>query len=393
MVNIDALLSEWAYRCEKGYPDMDSPSDISILKSILKEQGIPLSELQNQLFTEEEKKPSKKVSSTSVVQLIQKMEKEGVLKDKHISFLTKYLNSRPFQEAIDEYLATKNIDGNTFGKDETAANEKVFQILQSEEQVDKFSEYMKNPLKLSDMPSSGNLFDEVKKASGLTDTTIQKLLHIKGQEEGRGVGKAEIFLSMFFDDVKMRVVGKGDLTWNGKYLEVKGSSARLGGRGTPWQGFKTSILGKLAQEYDKSDRNLTSLINNLADEVDPPTDIPKLKEGIKEFANAVYGKSDIIDKVVDGLSEEDLKNGEKVKKALIKLYFTHYAKAENVDHFIFVNTALRTDKTTGDKTFAPKNSRYLLFSADKIEELIDSNQMILTSSPAVDNLYPSLNTI
>ena len=46
MVNIDALLSEWAYRCEKGYPDMDSPSDLRVLKTILKEQGIslPLSE-------------------------------------------------------------------------------------------------------------------------------------------------------------------------------------------------------------------------------------------------------------------------------------------------------------------------------------------------------------
>ena len=47
----------------------------------------------------------------------------------------------------------------------------------------------------------------------------------------------------------------------------------------------------------------------------------------------------------------------------------------------------------GEKTFAKNNSRYHLFSADDIEKLIDTNQMITTSSPAVDNLYPSLNTI
>ena len=129
----------------------------------------------------------------------------------------------------------------------------------------------------------------------------------------------------------------------------------------------------------------------MADEVDPPADIEKLKDGIKEFANAVYGKSDIIDKVVDGLSEEDLKNPSKVKKALIKLYYTHYAKAEGVDHFIFVNTSIKTKG--GVKSFGRNNSRYRLFSADKIEELIDANQMVVTSSPAVDNLYPSLNTI
>ena len=121
-------------------------------------------------------------------------------------------------------------------------------------------------------------------------------------------------------------------------------------------------------------------------------DIPKLKDGIKEFANAVYGKSHIIDKVVDGLSEEDLKNGEKVKRALIKLYYTHYAKAENVDHFIFVNTSIKKNKE-GEKTFAKNNSRYRLFSADKIEALVDSNQMILSSPPSIGNLYPTLNTI
>jgi beta-galactosidase beta subunit len=54
MVNIDALLSEWAYRCKKGYPDMDSPSDLKVLKNILKEQNIVLPEQQLSLFSDEE---------------------------------------------------------------------------------------------------------------------------------------------------------------------------------------------------------------------------------------------------------------------------------------------------------------------------------------------------
>ena len=40
MVNIDALLNEWAYRCKKGYPDMDSPSDLRVLNKIMKEWDI-----------------------------------------------------------------------------------------------------------------------------------------------------------------------------------------------------------------------------------------------------------------------------------------------------------------------------------------------------------------
>ena len=58
MVNIDALLSEWAYRCKKGYPDLDSPSDLKILKSILKEQGISLPEFQKQVIIEEDDRTS-----------------------------------------------------------------------------------------------------------------------------------------------------------------------------------------------------------------------------------------------------------------------------------------------------------------------------------------------
>ena len=54
MINIDNLVNEWAYRCKKGYPDMDSPSDLRVLKSILKEQGISLPEQQLSLFSEDE---------------------------------------------------------------------------------------------------------------------------------------------------------------------------------------------------------------------------------------------------------------------------------------------------------------------------------------------------
>ena len=61
MVNIDALLSEWAYRCKKGYPDMDSPSDLKVLKDILNEWEISLPKFQEQVITEQEEEgPSKK---------------------------------------------------------------------------------------------------------------------------------------------------------------------------------------------------------------------------------------------------------------------------------------------------------------------------------------------
>ena len=40
-MTLDDLLLEWSYRSEKGYPSMDNPSDISILKQILEKLNLP----------------------------------------------------------------------------------------------------------------------------------------------------------------------------------------------------------------------------------------------------------------------------------------------------------------------------------------------------------------
>ena len=40
-MTLNELLLEWSYRSEKGYPSMDNPSDLSVLKVILKELQLP----------------------------------------------------------------------------------------------------------------------------------------------------------------------------------------------------------------------------------------------------------------------------------------------------------------------------------------------------------------
>ena len=40
-MTLDELLLEWSYRSEKGYPELDNPSDISIIKQILEKLDIP----------------------------------------------------------------------------------------------------------------------------------------------------------------------------------------------------------------------------------------------------------------------------------------------------------------------------------------------------------------
>ena len=50
-MTLDELLLEWSYRTNKGYPCLDNPSDITILKNLLEHLKLP----SNQIISELEK--------------------------------------------------------------------------------------------------------------------------------------------------------------------------------------------------------------------------------------------------------------------------------------------------------------------------------------------------
>ena len=41
---VDKILTEWAYRCNKGYPDVNNPDDMKVLKELYSEYGIVMEE-------------------------------------------------------------------------------------------------------------------------------------------------------------------------------------------------------------------------------------------------------------------------------------------------------------------------------------------------------------
>lgn len=41
---VDKIINEWAFRCKKGYPDLNNPDDMKILKEIYSEYGIVMEE-------------------------------------------------------------------------------------------------------------------------------------------------------------------------------------------------------------------------------------------------------------------------------------------------------------------------------------------------------------
>lgn len=57
---IDRIVTEWAFRCKKGYPDMNNPDDMKILKEIYSEYGI---------VTEEEKEEKSNTPQVNFLEL------------------------------------------------------------------------------------------------------------------------------------------------------------------------------------------------------------------------------------------------------------------------------------------------------------------------------------
>ena len=150
MVNIDALLSEWAYRCKKGYPDLDSPSDLRVLKNILKEQDITLPEQQLSLFSDDEmerllvKGVGKPIEKISAKDLTKFAEKEN-LTDEEISDAFEYLKNARVNLKIKKYLDIKSKESNLLPKHIS----KFRAELKNLDLEKAFSDYIENPIDLN----------------------------------------------------------------------------------------------------------------------------------------------------------------------------------------------------------------------------------------------------
>ena len=48
-MTLNELLLEWSYRTQKGYPSMDSPSDVHILETLLEKLNLPSNTIINRM--------------------------------------------------------------------------------------------------------------------------------------------------------------------------------------------------------------------------------------------------------------------------------------------------------------------------------------------------------
>jgi hypothetical protein len=360
MVNIDSLVNEWAYRCEKGYPDMDSPSDLRVLKTILKEEGITIPQFQ-QVISEQEKSDELTIKDIEDILNQIKDDKEAIKK------IYNFISNRPGEKGFFGIADDSNVTDKTV--DTSNAPQVIFDLLSNSGDLKKYIDF--NKPGFSEIGKEGNFLDFFEGKSGISKDTLTKMFNFSGKESGRGVGKGEVAMALLFKDVKMAAAGGGDLNWGGKSLEVKGSSARLGGRDRKFEGFERTALGQLATKYDKSDTKLTTLIPNLADE--EGLDKKELLDAVIDFESKAHPKGD----AKKYFTEDILDNPIKLRKSFTKNLIKNYSTSKNIDHFIWWNS---------DDIFG----KYLSFKPEEADDLVD-NGSLRTNNIFVYQLDPSIS--
>ena len=243
-MTLDELLLEWSYRSEKGYPSLDNPSDILILKNILNKLNLPTQDIifqlkeQVSISTDDETKETPSTSDTDQEDILKKVgsyKKEDLLSliknmeldDKQITKLYHRISNFGSYRPILKSLRASNYK-ELVVKRYSSEIQNLIEDLSPEENI-KFLDYLSNPEKQLSFPtkSEGNLF-KIAPSDKIPTSVMSKIIAHTTQDEGKkGVGMGELGMALIFKNVTDSR-GKGDLALDGEEFEIKGNGATLG---------------------------------------------------------------------------------------------------------------------------------------------------------------------
>ena len=376
---LEKIIRENCWKFDKGYPD--SQEDINILKSLVKSQ------LQEQ---EEDELAQLKA------QLIKTIQDADDLDDKEIRAYIKSINNRGYKNNLTQKLADKGYTADRFKFGEKALD-KINKDVDSAD-LSVYFDYLKNPKSLKDIKPAGKFHEEL----GLPQELVKSFVDIEpgADQGGSSIGKAELFLSLFFDDIGNTAdkidpetgeikKAKGDNSWQGVgNLEVKGTGGRLGqqaGRGLD----AVSIFKTLVSDLLPEDR-VDSFISEHEQYYTMSKSISALYKEAKE--NGV-GENEIQSKIIDALdkvywnqgmasnyfkTEKDFTDLEEITKNLLKLNAESYSKVKGVDAILFIDTAAGQNK-------------YIIVKKEDYNDTIDNKKFWTTTKAPTGYQWKNVN--
>ena len=245
-MTIHEILTEWSYRLDRGYPEMDNPYDILILKQVLKNSGFDskdidktIQNLQENLFgPKEEKETTTQKDDDEIGQLrtqlgshskkdIIDLVNELDIDEKEIQKLYHRVAVFTTYKPILQSLGTSNYKDIVI-KRYSSEIQSIIEDLSPKDNA-QFVNYLSNPEEQLNFPlkPTGNL-KTIVPSDKIPTSVMSKIMTHATQDEGRkGVGMGELGLALIFKNVTDSK-GKGDLALDGEEFEIKGDPATLG---------------------------------------------------------------------------------------------------------------------------------------------------------------------
>jgi len=316
---IDLLVTEWAYRCEKGYPNINNKEDKKVLDTIMKEWA-----LQEQ---EEE------ISTAQIKALIDANKDSPKL----LNRVYRTLKASVHIEALKEKLNSVGISKDLF--DGRNLHDELISILQKGEksEVETFIRLVGK----DSLPDRGNLEDEIK---SLDRVKINKIVGLTGAKGGVTIGKGEILLPLLYSDVKLKTDGAGDFTVNGKTAELKSNSARL-------SGYRVDVPYSPVNKLEKT--TWTAGLNGDVAESREKRNTEEVIKNINSFINSTYKHTQL------QIQEKDLG---KVVQFLAIAAVDSYIKEKNIEVYIILD-----NKTLDFRVFSPAEDILRAMEAGEIK--------------------------
>jgi len=332
---VDKVLTEWAFRCKKGYPDMNNSDDMKILKEIYSEYGVVL----------EEEKPKEEAGSeqllAQIVTLLQ-TEKDNT---KLLTRIYRTLTANPAIDALKRKLEDAGIDKNTF--DNRNLYNEIINILQKGEKSD--IESLVKYLEQSKIPVKGNIYTQIPE---LSTQKLQAIGNLTGAKGTTAMGKGEILFPLVFSDIKLRISEAGDFTRGGRSVELKAIGVGKEGKQSGGGRFGTA---RAFNNYEPLSKNVkagySQAIKN--DYLNfPEEEKSKPLDNINKYIQEIYpGSTQTVDK----------DNIQLLNTLLQKAAVESYIFSKKIDEFLLFNPV------TGDfRIITPAKSMIALIGTSEI---------------------------
>ena len=360
-MTIHEILTEWSYRLDRGYPEMDNPYDILILEKILKESGFDskdvnatIQNLQENLFgPKEEKETTTQKDDDEIGQLrtqlgshskkdIIDLVNELDIDEKEIQKLYHRVAVFTTYKPILQSLGTSNYKDIVI-KRYSSEIQSIIEDLPPKDNA-QFVNYLSNSEEQLDFPTNntGNL-KTIIPSDKIPTSVMSKIMTHATQDEGRkGVGMGELGLALIFKNITDSK-GKGDLALDGEEFEIKGDPATLGEKPEKLEDIINTKMNSYGINVEPGGSGKINYCieerckkSELAIALAATYDNTEDKEGFKSTINDILANdaklgTEAVDALFDNI---DFSSAESYQKEIPLMNLYRYVAKEDFKHFL-----------------------------------------------------------